>query len=197
VFLAQAEHALGLAEPEQHRPVDLAEIAEPGGPEVGVELGLQRLPCHAQQGADAEGGLAEAAVAVAPGMIPRDAVSNDVHQILGCADLYAAKHGERVVFFSDLTGMFTAAGTSWTELGVDWEAGLRELADGLFPLMFLTVSERAYLCICGPAARLAGGRDDSGAERERARQVIGRQLVADWRGYMGRMIAAGRVRLAG
>ncbi len=57
--------------------------------------------------------VAEAAVAIAPGMIARESLSRDAFQILGCADLYARKHRERVVFFSDLTRMLTAAGTSW------------------------------------------------------------------------------------
>ena len=57
-------------------------------------------------------------------MIPRETLSRDAVQILGCADLYARKHGQRVVFFSDLTRMFTTAGTSWAQLGVDWESAL-------------------------------------------------------------------------
>ena len=60
-------------------------------------------------------------------MIPRDALSHDAYQVLGCADLYARKHGQRVIFFSDLTRMFADAGTSWSQLGVDWESALREL----------------------------------------------------------------------
>jgi hypothetical protein len=67
---------------------------------------------------------AEAAAAVAPAMIPRDAVSQDAFQVLGCAGLYARKHAHRVVFFSDLTRMFTKPGTSWTQLGVDHENAL-------------------------------------------------------------------------
>ena len=77
-----------------------------------------------------DGELAEAAMAVAPGMIPRDALSHDARQVLGCADLYSRKHGQRVVFFSDLTRMFAEAGTSWSQLGVDWERALRELRPG-------------------------------------------------------------------
>ncbi len=43
-----------------------------------------------------DGGMAEAALAVAPGMIPRELVSRDSYQVLGCADLYARKHaGDR------------------------------------------------------------------------------------------------------
>jgi len=58
--------------------------------------------------------MAEAAVAIAPAMITRAA--QDARLILGCADLYARKHSQQVVFFSDLTRMFTDAGTTWPEL---------------------------------------------------------------------------------
>jgi hypothetical protein len=40
-----------------------------------------------------DGGMAEAAVATAPGMIPRETLSRDAFQILGCADLYARNTG--------------------------------------------------------------------------------------------------------
>lgn len=105
-------------------------------------------------------GMAEAAIEIAPGMIARESLSRDAFQILGCADLYARKHGWRVVFFSDLTRMFTAAGTSWAQLGIDWEGALQELQDGPFPAIFLTISQRAHVFICNPAQRLllAAGR---------------------------------------
>lgn len=88
--------------------------------------------------------MADAAVAVAPGLIPRDKVGYDARQVLGCADLYARKHRERVVLFTDLTRMFTGAGTSWAQLGVYWETALRELREGPFPAMYLTITERAH-----------------------------------------------------
>ncbi len=149
-----------------------------------------------------DGGMAEAAVAVAPGMIPREALSYDAYQVLGCADLYARLHAGRVVFFSDLTRMFTAAGTSWAQLGIDWEAALRELKEGPFPAMFLTISERAHLLICDPATNLlmvgsGGAADEAGSERDLVRQAIACQLTTDWPAWMNAMIGAGRVRLAG
>ena len=149
-----------------------------------------------------DGGMAEAALAIAPGMIPCEALSRDAYQVLGCADLYARKHAQRVVFFSDLTRMFTAAGTSWAQLGVDWEAALRELQHGPLPAMFLTISDRAHLLICDPASSplTAGpGRaaEEPGPERELVRQAIASQLTTDWPPWMNAMIEAGRVRLAG
>ena len=136
-------------------------------------------------------------------MIPRDALSHDARQVLGCADLYSRKHGQRVVFFSDLTRMFTEAGTSWSQLGVDWERALRELRTGEFPVMLLTISERAYISICDPAVRPLTITPDGGTEeaadddRELVRQAITRQLVADWPLYMQRIIDARRARAAG
>jgi hypothetical protein len=148
------------------------------------------------------GDLAEAALAIAPGMIPRDTLSHDAFQILGCADLYTRKHGALVIFFSDLTRMFTTAGTSWTQLGIDWESGLRELEDGPFPKLFLTISERAHLFICDPATNLltAGPEDaqeEAEAERRLVRQAITGKLDADWPSYMQQIINTNRTRIAG
>jgi hypothetical protein len=141
--------------------------------------------------------MAEAAVAVAPGTIPRGALSHDAYQVLGCADLYAHRYGLQVIFFSDLSRMFTDAGTSWFELGVDWENALRELCDGTYPAMFLTVSESAYLSICNPETSLPGvaaaDAHAAGDERELIRQVITRQLASDWSPYIHSLMGAGRV----
>ena len=154
------------------------------------------LPWHG------DGGMAEAAMAIAPGIIPREALSPDAFQVLGCSDLYARKHGSRVVFFSDLTSMFTAAGTSWAQLGVDWENALRELQDGLFPRLLLTISERAHLFICDPSTStfLAGpgdAQERAETERRLVRQAITGKLAADWPPYLQQIISAGHVRLAG
>ena len=146
--------------------------------------------------------LAEVALAIAPQMIPRETLSRDAVQILGCADLYARKHRSRVVFFSDLTRMFTTAGTSWAQLGVDWEGALRELEDGPFPRLFLTISERAHLFICNPATDLLvvrpdGMQEPGETERELVRQALASTLAADWPPYMQQVINAGRTRRAG
>ncbi len=144
---------------------------------------------------------AEAAAAVAPGIIPRVSLSHDALQVLGCADLYARKHGHRVIFFSDLTRMFADAGTSWSELSVDWERALRELHDGSFPAVFVTISERAYHCICTPpVGRPVLAHDGTGDanenERELIRRTITRLLATDWPAYMRTIIDAGHVSLA-
>jgi len=150
-----------------------------------------------------DGELAEAAMAVAPEMIPRETLSHDARQVLGCADLYSRKHGQRVVFFSDLTRMFTEAGTSWSQLGLDWERALRELSTGEFPVMLLTISERAYISICNPAVRPLTIKPDGGTgeaaddDLEFVRRAITRQLAADWPPYMQSIIDARRVHTAG
>jgi hypothetical protein len=148
------------------------------------------------------GGLAEAALAIAPGMIARDSLSRDAFQILGCADLYASKHRLPVVFFSDLTRMFTTAGTSWAQLSIDWDGALQELQDGPFSAMFLTISQRAHIFICNPATHLIfagpdGEQESADAERELVRQAIASTLTADWPPYLQRLIDTGRIRLAG
>lgn len=148
-----------------------------------------------------DGPTAEAAVAVAPGLIPRDALSRNAHQVVGCADLYARKHGLRVVFFSDLTRMLAGAGTSWSQVGVDWQSALRQLQGGSFPARYLTISEPAHLVICDPAGCIlpfaAGAEDWAVDERELVRSAVAAQLARDWPAYMQSALASGRVVLAG
>jgi hypothetical protein len=148
------------------------------------------------------GDLAEGAIAVAPSMIPRDGLSGDAWQILANADVYAKARKSRVIFFSDLTRALARGGTSWAALGIDWEHGLREIEDGRFPALILTVTERAYAFICIPAVsvHLCGVTDDTaetgGYERDLVRDAITRQLTADWPQFMRRVIDAAQLRPA-
>jgi hypothetical protein len=136
------------------------------------------------------GSTAEAVIAVAPSLIPRDTLSYSAQQILACADLYAQKRAERVVLFADLTRLLTAAGESWENLRVDWKAGLRELEGGPFPGIFLSVSEHAYMTVCDSTPGSWTG------DRALIREAIARQLEADWPPTMRNAIEAGRVRRA-
>jgi hypothetical protein len=148
-----------------------------------------------------DGAMAEAAVAVAPGIIPRDSVGHDLGQVLGCANLYAQRRGRRVIFFSDLTRMFADVGTSWSQLGVDWQKALQDLQHSRFPAMYLTISRRAHALICNPASRplmtTPTGSEDTTEERELVRQAITRQLANDWAPYMQSIMDAGRIRQTG
>ena len=144
-------------------------------------------------------GMAEAAYAIAPGVIPRHMLGEDASQILEFADLYVGKRGGRAVFFSDLTRMFADAGRSWADLGVDWEAALAELQSGPFPALYLTISQRAHVYICDAATRLViygpGGKEErTEAERDLVRQALARQLAADWSAYVRSLIDAGKIR---
>lgn len=175
------------------QPVDLTAGDELLHPSYWLVSGLE------WQG---NGAMAEAAVAVAPQMIQRDALSRDANQVLACADLYARRRGQRVIFFSDLTRMFTVAGTSWSQLGVDWQNALLELRDGTFPAMFLTISQRAHVFVCNPTSRLlpitpTDAEDAGDDELELVRQTITAQLATDWPPYMQSIIDAGRVSVAG
>jgi hypothetical protein len=148
------------------------------------------------------GDLAEGAIAFSPSMIPRNGLSEDAWQILANADVYAKARKARVIFFSDLTRALTCGGTSWAALGIDWEHGLREIEDGHFPALILTVTERAYTFICNPAVsmRLNSATDDTaetgGYERDLVRAAITRQLAADWPQFLRRVIEAAQPRQA-
>jgi hypothetical protein len=139
--------------------------------------------------------VAEAAWAIAPDLISRDAMTTGACKILGCTDLYAQAHSTRTVFFSDLTGMFTDAGTSWANLGVDCQVALDEFHAGPYPELMLTVTERAYLLICDSSTEPAEPSHAwAGHERELLREVITDELTAAWPAYMNSLIQAGRLR---
>jgi hypothetical protein len=146
-------------------------------------------------------GPAGAAWAVAPGMIPREAVSPHAYQVLSCADLYASSNATRVVLFSDLTRMFTTAGTSWASLGVDWQAALGELRHGPYPAVLLALNDYAHTLVCDPSDELhQPGRDSepdwAWHERELLRQAIANQLTAGWPAYITNIIELGKLRIA-
>jgi hypothetical protein len=146
-------------------------------------------------------GPAEAAWAVAPALIPRDAISPHAYQVLGCADQYAAGNAARIVLFSDLTRLFTTAGTSWASLGVDWQAALDELRYGPYPAVLLAVNDRAHALICDPTAELLQLGQDSEPDwawhdRELLRQSIANQLTVGWPAYITNIIELGKLHIA-
>jgi hypothetical protein len=147
------------------------------------------------------GPMAEAAVAIAPGMIPRNVVGRDAAQILRHADHYAEEHAVRVVLFSDLTRTLTLARTSWAELGIDWQAARDDLQSGPYPSLYLTISERAYVLLCSAAVTVnvisRKGVQPGNDERELVRQALTDQLSADWPSYIRDLICSGRLRAAG
>jgi hypothetical protein len=145
-------------------------------------------------------GPAEAAWAIAPGIIPRDAISPHAFQVLGCADLCAASNATRVVLFSDLTRLFTTAGTSWADLGVDWRGALGELRDGPYPAVLLALNDHAHTLVCDPVAdRYQPGRtsdlDWAWHERELLRRAIADQLIAGWPEYITSILELGKLRI--
>jgi len=146
-------------------------------------------------------GPAEGAWAVAPDMIPRDMVSPDAYKVLDCADRYAAAKAARVVFFSDLTRTFTIAGTSWANIGIDWQAALDELQHGPHASLLLAISERAHILICDPSVELhlyQSGRksdpDQTRRDRELVRQSITETLTTGWPAYIEDLIQRGKLR---
>jgi hypothetical protein len=144
------------------------------------------------------GPMAEAAVAIAPGMIPRSVLSGDGAQVLRHADHYAEEHAVRVVFFSDLTRTLTLARTSWADLGIDWEAARAHLQSGPYPSLYLTISERAYVLLCSAAVTVnvvsRKGIQPANDERELVREALTDRLSADWPSYIRDLISSGRLR---
>jgi hypothetical protein len=128
------------------------------------------------------GEVAEAVVAVAPGLTARDRLSADAVDVLTLADRYTEGRGARVIMFAELTRGLTRAGTSWAALGVDWESALAELEGGT--VAYLKISERAYGLICNPSAAMAWsatGTADAGAyEVDTVRDMLTAELQDVW-----------------
>jgi hypothetical protein len=134
------------------------------------------------------GDTAEAVLAVAPRLIPRQALSNDAFQILAVADQYARGRAKSVIFFSELTRGLTRAGTTWADYGIDWERALAELEG--YPGLLMTISERAYSVICNPEAQPS---QEAEGDRDLVRAALAARLGEDWAPYMlGVIDAAGR-----
>jgi hypothetical protein len=105
-----------------------------------------------------------------------------------------------VVLFSDLTRLFSTAGTSWAELGVDWQAALGELRDGPYPAVLLALNGHAHTLICDPSTGLHELRRDSEPdwawhERELLRRAIADQLIAGWPDYISSILKLGKLRI--
>src|SRR5712691_525851 len=151
-------------------------------------------------GLEWHGPMAEAALAIAPGTIPRDALSRHGAEVLRHADRYAREKAVSVVFFADLTRTLTLVGTSWADLGVDWEAALADLQGGSYPTLYLTISERAYVLLCSSAVTVhvvsRKGVQPANDERELVRQALAERLSADWPPYIRDLIDSGRLRPA-
>lgn len=102
------------------------------------------------------------------------------------------------MFSSDLTRVLTAIGTSWAQLGIDWEAALAELRAGPHPAMYLTISYPAYLHVCDSAARViiygspgAAEQASSRDKRQLVRGAINCRLAADWPPYLRSLASTG------
>jgi hypothetical protein len=139
------------------------------------------------------GDLAEGAIAYAPIMIPRGGLSRDAYQILASADLIADRRHERVILFSDITRFLARGGTSWSQLGVDWQHDQLDMADGRFPALYLTISLQAYALICSPAVLSSPGSDLCHAaakedELNIVRRSLVRRLEIDWPQFMSGVV---------
>jgi hypothetical protein len=143
------------------------------------------------------GSVAEAVLAIAPGMIPRepgDVLGDDAFQILAMADRYAGGRRKSVIFFSELTRTLTRAGTTWANHGIDWQSGLAELEHGEFPGLYMAISERAYMVICDPQVSTTQAFE---RDRDLVRASIAGKLGEDWPPFMCGVIDAAQAGMTG
>jgi hypothetical protein len=145
---------------------------------------------------------AEAALAVAPPIIPRSILGGDSLDILTVADAYvkASSAESNVVFFSDLTLWLDHHGSTWSSRGTDWEAGKEELLNSEVAALYLTLSHLAHTILCDASRNgtIVYYRDSTvqitPAHRQDLRTMIANRLSADWPDYINRMVSSGRAR---
>ncbi|MET8629634.1 hypothetical protein ABZW30_38900 [Kitasatospora sp. NPDC004669] len=159
---------------------------------------------HALDWPQTGGPYRECAQALAPSMVPRQMVSRDVADVLAVADAYQKEQPtRRLVFFSDLTLWLDQQGSDWTRRGTRWEMALCDLEEAPAPALFLTLSQYHH-AILGDAGRegatmyFTDGRVEkvTPEDREVARTFMQQTLERDWPGYIGGLIATGKIRTA-
>jgi hypothetical protein len=96
---------------------------------------------------------AEAALAIAPPIIPRSILRGDSLDIVTVADAYvkAIPAEINVVFFSDLTLWLDHHGSTCSSRGTDWEAGKEQLLNSDVAALYLTLSHLAHPSCATPA----------------------------------------------
>ncbi|MEU6256718.1 hypothetical protein [Streptomyces sp. NPDC047043] len=148
--------------------------------------------------------MAEAAYAIAPPTVSgrqRDRLLSDAVDLLGFTEVYAREHPDlRVVWLTDVTRWLEwEKGSSWSDLGVDWENALTELTAQPLLGMYMTISHRAYLHLGNTARRFevqyTDGRSELLADDERraVHEAFTRKLEADWPAYIRGMVRSGRL----
>jgi hypothetical protein len=145
---------------------------------------------------------AEAALAIAPLIIPRGMLGGDSLDILTVADAYvkASPAEINVVFFSDLTLWLDHHGSTWSSRGTDWEAGKEELVNSDVAGLYLTLSHLAHTILCDASRQGVtvyyrdGTEHITPAHRQDLRAMIANRLAADWPGYINRCVSSGKVR---
>ncbi|MFH9355340.1 hypothetical protein [Kitasatospora sp. NPDC017646] len=107
------------------------------------------------------------------------------------------------MFFSDLTLWLDGHGSDWGQRGTDWEGGLRQLEDAPSPALYLTLSQYHHAILAdssrqGMKLYFGDGTVEQVTPevREKARAFMQQTLERDWPGYIGGLIADGKLRTA-
>jgi hypothetical protein len=154
---------------------------------------------------DSAEGLAEAAYAVAPGVVRdvrplRDGaavpLSKQADGVLYMADCYVERHPlTYVVSLAELTVWLSDLGTTWEQVGVNFWDVYAELTE--YPIgLFVTVTEEAHAMLCNTARVQRFSYSDGPTRtvtaemRAEMKAQLGLRLEADWPPYINERIAA-------
>lgn len=99
---------------------------------------------------NAEANIAECAMMTAPTVIRPGTLGPDALKVVAFAENVAVRTGQRLLFFSELTRLLTAAHDSWAARGVDWQAALADLENSA-PLVHLALDRWSWHIASSPA----------------------------------------------
>ena len=145
---------------------------------------------------------AEAAIAVAPSIIPRTGLGGDARDMLRVADAYADCTAVQAVFLSDLTRWLDRHGSTWFSRGTDWEVGKDELVSGGALALYFVLSQVGHLILCDASRHGATLHYSERTEqvtptqRQHLRSALEQRLLVDWPDYVHGLLTQGKIRLS-
>lgn len=146
----------------------------------------------------------ECLIAVAPETIP-DVFGDDVAQVIDMAkSCHLANPQRQVILFADVTKWLGDTGTSWDEIGVNWQGALDTLTaqangDPGILATFLSATQQAWMLASTNSSVAVwmgpnGPVEDRevGMKRSMVRVSLANEIKKDWQQYVRQTIESGK-----